>query len=31
MWDENSELEKDIENAYFEYLEDKKNNPEDYE
>lgn len=31
MWDEVSELEKDIENAYFEYLEDKKNNPEDYE
>ena len=31
MWDENIELEKDIENAYFEYLEDRKNNPQDYE
>lgn len=31
MWEENSQLEKDIESAYEEYLEDKKNNPEDYE
>ena len=31
MWEENNELKSDIENAYFEYLEDKKNNPEDYE
>ena len=31
MWDENSQLQKDIESAYEEYLEDKKNNPEDYE
>ena len=31
MWEEVNELETDIERAYFEYLEDKKNNPEDYE
>ena len=31
MWDEVNELETDIERAYFEYLEDRKNNPEDYE
>jgi hypothetical protein len=31
MWDEVNELETDIERAYFEYLEDKKNNPQDYE
>lgn len=31
MWDENTELEQDIENVYFEYLEDRKNNPQDYE
>ena len=29
--DEIYKLERDIENAYLEYLEDKKNNPEDYE
>ena len=31
MWEENSELKSDIESEYFNYLEDKKNNPEDYE
>ena len=31
MWDENCELQSDIESAYEEYLEDQKNNPEDYE
>lgn len=31
MWEENKELKDDIESSYFEYLEDKKNNPEDYE
>jgi len=31
MWDENSELQSDIESAYEEYLEDRKNNPQDYE
>jgi hypothetical protein len=31
LWEENSELERDIEKAYFEYLEDRKNNPQDYE
>ena len=25
------ELERDVERAYFEYLEDRKNNPQDYE
>jgi len=31
VWDMVNELENSIEEAYLEYLEDRKNNPEDYE
>jgi hypothetical protein len=31
MHDLQAELKQSLEDAYLEYLEDKKNNPEDYE